>query len=201
MSNASNRELYDLKEMAPKIATALGIGWTVSPETNGDPTDWRAILNGPDGQKLWLSTTWGSKGMLHIAGIFPNGPGGQSYKPYKSNEDREKYSIQANFNKTPEQIARDIQRRLLPTYREALTEALNRKRSDEQAEIELEAFAAEIAALIGQPAPKKGDCGYHLYFDGGPSFSIEHGPQVRFDHLYLDPEMARRILPILAEVK
>jgi len=194
--SVSNRVLLNLNDAAPKIAAAPGLNWTVQPEIDSNRSDGMAHLDGPDGLKLWLSTTWGPAGMLHVSGSWPRGTNGQSYQPYKSNGDRQKYSINVGLAKTPEQMAREIERRLLPAYRTALAEAWERKRRDDDADAELARIAAELAALVNKPAPNKGSEGYSVYA-AGISFRVTHGPTVEFQHLYLEPEMARRILPIL----
>ncbi len=58
---------------------------------------------------------WGPKGSYHISGSYPRDAKQSYINPYDYNETRQD-SINCSSNKTPEQIAKDIARRLLPEY-------------------------------------------------------------------------------------
>jgi hypothetical protein len=102
------QEQIPLQELAGKIAAALSEGqflWKRDDESfKDDGRDWRAFLDGPSGLRLFLSNTWGPKGTLHISGCFPQGMG------------TDKHKINVSLARSPEIMAREIRRRLLPDY-------------------------------------------------------------------------------------
>lgn len=115
-----------LKEIAESIAEALGQEWSRS--TRFDLEDgsrqWRARLEGPGVEALFISNTWGPRGMLSISGWVPDDIDRQSVRL------PEMAHINVSLSKTPEQMAREIQRRLLPEYRKQLAEVLKAHAAD-----------------------------------------------------------------------
>ena len=61
-------------------------------------------------------------------------------------------SINTSFSKTPEQIAKDIERRLMPEYMDVLSKALTRIVSSDSYHSKTEGFAGQIAKLVGVEA-------------------------------------------------
>jgi hypothetical protein len=78
--------------------------------------------------------------MVWIAGQFP------------PSTPTESHSINVSERKTPEQMARDIERRLLPKYREALAKAEQEQARDQEA-------ISRSALLAGELALRAGDHG------------------------------------------
>lgn len=111
-----------LRELAAEIAKALGADWIRGTKFDADDVgerEWRARLENPKtGEALFLSTTWGKKGMLYVGGWFPDAIDRQSVSLPQA------VSINIALTKTPEQMARDIARRLLPEYSKQLGDVL-----------------------------------------------------------------------------
>ncbi len=65
-----------LKQLVREIAQALEPDWKLSNrfdlEDSQDRRPWRSHIEGPGSQALFLSNTWGPKGMLHVAGWTPD---------------------------------------------------------------------------------------------------------------------------------
>src|SRR5207237_685412 len=118
--------MSELQLLVSKIAPLIGEGWHhQEPEEGGD---WRSFAEGPGKMCLFFTNSLGlggPKGKLHISGSYP-----ANYYP-RRNGDSDKAKINVSLNKTPEQIARDIQRRLLPVYAELLAEGRHGHRPSE----------------------------------------------------------------------
>src|SRR5258708_33417287 len=118
-----------LRELAQEIVQALGPDWKLSTrfdaEDSQDRRPWRSRIEGPDSQALFLSNTWGPKGMLHVSGWAPDGIPHET--PVRGGA---LPSINVSLTKTPTQIAKDITRRLLPDYQALLTKVIEQHRQD-----------------------------------------------------------------------
>lgn len=97
-----------VRQLAPKVATALGDGWTV-----GDD-EWSsgALLSHADGRRLYFAADWRGTGRVVIGGHYP----ASDY--YYSGGDRPEITV--SRARPAEVIAREITRRLLPRYTELL---------------------------------------------------------------------------------
>lgn len=125
--------------VAEELSKATGATWTRTARFGDE--DWRAEVAGPGAQALFLSNTWGGRGRLYISGSFPNGV----ELPYKA----ERPSITVAENKTPDRIAADITRRLLPAYVALLITVLDKKAKAEEFEAGRQRLAAEVAIIVG----------------------------------------------------
>lgn len=107
-------ETFDLQMFARQLASELG-EWSIKPPSETyDAQTHTAIYRTDDPTfSLWLSTTWGPRNMLHISARFESyrGSNGLRY-----NEKAPRMNI--SKEKTPRQAAKEITRRLLPTYTE-----------------------------------------------------------------------------------
>jgi len=140
--------------LAP-IAEALGDGWSVSDTQDSH----RGQLAGPDGMRIWVRTeSWrtSARGRLFLSGSF-DGLHDHTWK-------LDRTEISVTLGKTPRQVAADIRRRLLPTYREALDIARQRKADHDAAEAARDALGAEICAALGPGAENSGT-GHHGHRD------------------------------------
>ena len=61
-------------------------------------------------------------------------------------------AINVSFDKSPQQIAKDIERRLMPEYMDVLSKALTRIVSSDSYHSKTEGFAGQIAKLVGVEA-------------------------------------------------
>lgn len=88
-------------------------------------SDKHAYLAGPRGQKLFLHADkyWNTKDRIEITGELES-----AHVPYDAKKD---HTITVSADKKPALIARDINRRLLPEYREVLAATLKRKEENE----------------------------------------------------------------------
>jgi hypothetical protein len=136
-----------LREIAEEIAKALGQGWIRSTKFDDDDaaerTQWRARLDGSGVEALFLSNTWGPKGMIHVAGWVPDSIDRQTVRiPQMA-------SINISLTKTPQQMARDIERRLLPDYRKQLAEVLKAHIADLDWKEEVRKTKHRVTEIIG----------------------------------------------------
>src|SRR5258708_7547661 len=118
-----------LRELAQEIVQALGLEWKLSArfdaEDSQDRRPWRSRIEGPNSQALFLSNTWGPKGMLQVSGWTPDGIPHDTQVRVGALP-----SINVSLTKTPAQIAKDIARRLLPEYQALLTKVIEQHRQD-----------------------------------------------------------------------
>jgi len=125
-----------MQKLAADVAAFLTGSW--APQPNDEDGNWRAYILGANGEKLFLSNTWGGKGRIYVSGILP---------------DRHTFSdgITVSATKTASQIARDIERRLLPAYQTALQEAKDKVAKENAAEQARLTTIAEVEKIIDLP--------------------------------------------------
>lgn len=139
-------EITEVKNQAVEIAAALGTDWHTEDGqwTGGEDT----YLCGPNGEQIHMMVGRYrvAAGRAELTGSL-NHDGQRLYEhiPYGSKLP----SITVSLAKSPQQIARDIERRLLPTYREIRTETLARKARSDQDELDRQGLAASLAAVLG----------------------------------------------------
>jgi hypothetical protein len=108
-----------LAEFAPLVAKALGEGWKREKREGGEPPHYIALIHGDERVGLHVSYPYGR---LNISGSLNHIKDARSETPYVRGEENPK--ITASLDKSPEQMARDIDRRVLPGYRAVLAKAL-----------------------------------------------------------------------------
>lgn len=147
-----------LSGMARKVISLLGGEWAVDRKWLKD-TNNGLMLNGPDGRALHFCVGWAAKGRLGISGSFRNGL--NQHLPY----DREKTEITVSKDKTPAQIAKDIERRLMPVYERVLARAGEMKaRCDEYEKEKSRALERVREAMGGDADVRQGEVfGYKPY--------------------------------------
>lgn len=137
-------ERREITVIAEQIVAALGTDWSVEQPPGGN----RGVyLAGPDQQKLWIARGWdaGTKTRLIIHGDYP---GTESYRV-------ENHEITVAETRPPAAIAKEIERRLLPKYRETLATRLQQLQSDADARAAREAFADRIIEATGGLAQRR----------------------------------------------
>ena len=109
-------EQKSLIDKANKIGSLLNGSWTIDQERldGGYPG---VFINGPEDKSLQFRIRWANTERLEISGSYRNGL--NQHLPY----DREKTKITVAKSKTYEQIAKDIERRLMPPYERVLARA------------------------------------------------------------------------------
>lgn len=130
-----------LGQLGQDVAKQLGEGWTSEPMHNNGFT-----LSGPDGVQVWVGRPDGA--MVTIHGIYPG-----RYRPAGAKE------INVNALRGPVAVAKEIRRRLLPTYLPLLAEAQSQQRSWEEAE----AKRQETMASLVEAWPGARIVGDHVY--------------------------------------
>lgn len=133
-----------LDRIAP-IATALGAGWVATPDDG-----WHdgVTLTGPGGEQLHATVDdWrkANAGRLFLRGSFPDELAGHLYGTPATR-------ISVDGSRSPEAIARDIERRLLPAYREALAIARQRKAESDEVAARRHAVMLQILTAMGGDA-------------------------------------------------
>jgi len=184
----TNEELHAL---ARDIAQALGAEWQYASE---QPYEHRALLAGSGGIGLNLAWKQSNHGRLTIVGCWPElvwyKERSYSFEPY---QDRPIISVAAS--RGPNNIAKDIERRLLPKYL-PLWEGAVKARNARLAEIEkLESMLVRLLEIPGT-REDKGKDGARFGESNGPWGSIEtysDGPATLTIH-NLPFEVAREIL-------
>jgi len=90
------------------------------------------------------------EGKIHVSSDLPKDAKGEiPYVEGYGQLGKRMPSINTSFNKSPEQIAKDIERRLMPEYMDILMKALSRIASSDAYHSKTEGFAGQIAKLVG----------------------------------------------------
>ena len=93
------------------------------------------------------------EGKIHVSADLPKDAKGEiPYVEGYGQFGKRMPSINTSFNKTPEQIAKEIERRLMPEYMDILMKALSRIASSDSYHNKTEGFAEQIAKLVGVEA-------------------------------------------------
>jgi len=200
----------ELLKLCEDIADALNTELDKQGIANGWAADmaegcvW-ASLRGPGEAHLLIGRIWRSD-RLEISPRWPAGERGSVYRPGKDysvlpGREVAASTITVSRSKTAAQIAKDIQRRLLPVYLPQLAEQVRRKQADQDYRSKTLALATELAAIL--PAEVRQD------HNGTPHFS-RHSTGVGIScDVYRDdvtikldsltPEQARTILQMFAK--
>jgi len=141
-----------LAELAPKVPEALGDGWKREPTKNPDVTHYIALTHG-EHERIGLHVAY-PYGRVEISGSLSHLRDARGETPYYRSEDNPK--ITATLSKSPEQIAADITRRVLPGYRAVLAAALHRVVESNAHLSATAAIAAKVAEAIGAKPDDKG---------------------------------------------
>lgn len=181
-----------VREIAPAIAAALGDGWTATT----DDRDSFARLHGPAGAELYIWTNaYPMRGeRAEIVGDY------SEHKPYNVN----RHDITVSLSKTPERIAGDITRRLLPAYlpdRAADLEAEARHNDYADRTRRLAEQVAGCAIVSARPTEYRSSSTrreHRLNLSTGYGTVAVAGDSVSLELNSITPEAALRILDILA---
>lgn len=181
-----------LQEYAQLIAAALtaqtGESWERSTRFDADDTNWRAELEGPKGAVLFVSNTWSGKGRLYIGSTFPQGS--SNFQP------TERPSITVSDEKSAQQIAKDIVRRLLPAYLPQLAIVLKRLAEANDFEARRAALAEEVAEVVG------GRVQGEMVYGGGWDLQVSSANSIRLQgHCnYLTLDQLKKIVSVCPEL-
>ena len=129
------------KAVAAELTILTGQSWQMRRDTDGSDSSWRQNIEGPDQAAIFVSNTWAGKGRLSLSGNFPHDVhfGYQETRP----------SITVSESATPQRIAKEIQRRLLPDYLPLLVKKLADKNAHDNFETNKMATFKAALEVIG----------------------------------------------------
>ena len=136
-------------ELIAGVGEHLAGNWEIIP----NPKEWPmgAHLKDPE---LHASLYFNHhEGKIHVSTDLPRDAKGEiPYVEGYGQLGKRMPSINISFSKTPQQIADDIERRLMPEYMDILMKALARIASSDAYHSKTEGFAGEIAKIVGVEA-------------------------------------------------
>ena len=168
-----------------------------TPEMKNDDSWNYACVNAHKGDESLYFTSCGYplKDRIAISGNFPRTDKGERIDPYEYNEERHEISV--SIAKTPEQIARDIERRFLPRYRELLRRVKEKVAQSNEYAV---ACARNLERIKGGKLTEEEEKGYIMHLSGEIFGEIRvHGETVRIELHSVPIEAAQRIVRILEE--
>lgn len=140
-------ESKQLQTLARMIAEHME-GWTYQPAETDAHTACISMPENNDktpGATIIMSFNWRDKARLYIRGEYPKHEG---YEYPSPKHDTKRPDITVSINKTPEQIAKDISRRLLPQYLNEYEEGLGLVRIYTENSRKMTQLVSELQALI-----------------------------------------------------
>ena len=136
-------------EMIAGVGEHLAGNWDILP----NPEEWPMGAHLVDHDLHAILYFNHHEGKLHVSTDLPKDAKGEiPYVEGYGQFGKRMPSINTSFNKTPEQIARDIERRLMPEYMDVLMKAMARIASSDAYHSKTEGFAGQIAKLVGVEA-------------------------------------------------
>ena len=184
--------------LAHRIAAHLP-GWHVTTEHDV------SYLVRADGARIVIPA-WRQRGRVSFVGCWPRYADGSNY--YAT---RDRFEITCSETRSPEAMARDIQRRLLPGYDPAFAEALAFVEKHDGFAGDASTVARRIAAVVGGevvPQRRSGDA-VHVRAPAASLYRLTVSPAyesttharemgVSFEVHALDPETAAEVLAVIA---
>lgn len=182
----TNDDRYVGRKIAEQVAPLLGEGWTFDEANQG----YGGIIRGPNGAELFIRI---ERRRANITGYYPERPSTYGTKFH---------SITVSIDRSPEGIAADITRRLLPRYLPDLEWANAEAVKAKAAEEARQRLASELAACQGAHAgwrrPDDGELSLH-YGEAYGHVKVSYGGEhVSIELNYLTPAQARSVLRALA---
>lgn len=183
-------ERAEVTAIAEQVVAALGTDWSVEQPHEGN----RGVyLVGPGQEKLWLARGWdsGTKTRLVIHGDYP---GTETFR-------HENHEITVAESRPPAAIAKEIERRLLPKYRDTLAEVIERLDRQRQAQQARDVLAGHITEAVGPKVTQVGYDNDDKVSIGGKTFGhfrlLHHAQDVNIELYGVSPEVAVEIARLL----
>jgi hypothetical protein len=139
----------NIAKLAAEVAGELGDGWSVDPHWNANGS----MLDHTDSRRLHICTSrWPQNraGRVIISGVLPYRPG--SYIEPGSHKE-----ITVAAERGAAVIAREINRRLMPEYIEALSKIRARNAGEDAAFASQSALAVKVRSIFGLAEPELND--------------------------------------------
>jgi hypothetical protein len=163
------------REFAGAVAAAMG--WTLVPATKEWHEQHPHIESGD--ALLWFSggpTSREKQWTIHPE--WPSNRVGEEFRPsIYSREFETVSSINVSVTKSPEQVAKDITRRLLPAYLPVLAAMVAQRDESDRYRAERLALATEVAGIVGGKVYQRGGNEKALHEVQVP-YSENEGPRV-----------------------
>ena len=146
-----------LAEIAPLVARALGEGWAREKRDGAELSHYVGVQRGNERVGIYVAYPYGR---LNISGNLDHVRDSRGEASHVREAENPKITV--SLDKGPEQIARDIERRVLPGYRDVLAEALAVV-SERNARLAKTAkTAAAVAKVVGtNDVDTKGRVSFH----------------------------------------
>jgi len=129
-----------IREKATEVCAHME-GWNL----DGRDDMYGTVLLSDGGRGLFFQPIWNSADRVEISGYYG---GLNQFLPYE----REKDKITVSLAKTPERIAMDIEKRLLPAYERMLAKAIENKGRHDRYEAEKREVLETVRDAIGGDA-------------------------------------------------
>jgi len=190
MSYSDDDSRTQARRLAPKVAEALGAGWSVDATATADNAG--AVLVHTDGRGLVLRVGWDGKGRLTVSGRYPHAP-----DFYRRNDDRPEITVAVT--RTPAAIAGEITRRLLPGYETRLAAVRTFLTDAAEDAATRERVTARLCATLPGATNTRGT-GLSLPLPGSAygSGAVLHGGDVTLELHGLPEELAVAVLAAVA---
>ena len=180
---------------SPGLLSGLtGQSWQLRLDTEGSDSSWRQNIDGPDSASVFISNTWGGKHRIHLSGSFPQDVH-FSYQELRP-------SITVADTATPERIAAEIKRRLLPEYLPLLAKKLESKRQHDNFEANKLATFKAALNVVGYAVESHNGVVREEKSIGPDyiSFRTLNETQVQLDRFQVTPEQLRKIHAVCPEL-
>lgn len=181
-------------EVARLLSGLTGQQWQARLDTEGSDSSWRQNIDGPDQAAIFVSNTWGGKGRIHLSGSFPH--------DVRFSYQEQRPTITVAETTTPERIAKEIQRRLLPEYLPLLAKKLADKNAHDNLEAnKLKTFVKALAVIGYAVESHNGQIRESKSI--GPDyidFRTLNETQVQLDRFQVTVEQLRKINAVVPEL-
>lgn len=188
----------EFQSFAKSVAAELG--WTYR-EREADRRD-SADIDGPDGMKLYLNNGYWDHSRITIMGSRPQSGRGKQFSVNWPDNLR----ITVAPNRPARAVAMDIERRLLPNYREAFQKASDDIAERHQQRMEAERIANNIAGILGCEVAQNNGPGsdFHVHprnlMKGYADIRVsEYSNEVEINLRWVSPELAERVCKALKQ--
>ena len=183
---------------AKEVAAELGWRYHEREEDRRDSAD----IDGPDGMKLYLNNGYWDHSRITIMGSRPQS---ESRNHFSVNWP-DNLRITVAPNRPARVVAKDIERRLLPNYREAFQKASEDIAERHQQRMGAQRIANNIAGILGcGVAPNNGPgCDFHVHprnlMKGYADIRVsEYSNEVEINLRWVSPELAERVCRTLKQ--